>query len=966
MTKNSNIKRMGVKSVHYYDNNVVIENSFSKQQSLIYDVRYDNVEQLKNATEKKQFDKTNAVEFVDIKNKKGFRLFKKIKGLNFVSNIKNVKTISYAQQVFGVTDKNNIEIQIYQNYEDIRKIIANHCNHVMYSLNSVAQIHLPNNNIFDLIGMLTPTTAFEDFDQSRYAYNSISMKNQVIPAFSKTLPMFGVSLEKKKGKQKIDFVEMLKYVESKYNSQVQQPNLNNEQKQVIDYLLRTKEQQLRQLAKTKANELDQAFERACIPVFRFQFRNPRQKDILNNALAKKPLCQEIETAINRFYQNQLEQTDKTVYDYLRLLSTIRNYTLHGNLDIECFNSQSLVSIAKQDIDLFAKNFVQSNNKYFNILSQLYAPSDKQNIYQEFFEYSVFGDIKNVGFSIDKARKLITEQLEISIEDCENKQNASEYMNKFKKLLGFDLYQRLKKSTQLSDLVIDLKQAEDEIEKQQVYQDFADKYISQNKDFAFKLKKLVLKNIGKIENAPKIETNITFNSEEYCKNNFINLLYVFCTFLTKKDSNSLFAEIINKIESIADLISLAKILNININQNTFKNYENIVSINADFEKTKRQLNLLRNLKNSASAKLVKDKKSSLNDKQLEKIYNCFPNRNYSFEQFKQDTQKNEKGEVMTQKTRQTKPLRNFLRNNVYVSKQFEYLLAYSDTKICPLVAKQKNLVEFVLNDMLGINKTTQDVEDCVDMQHQAMYRYISKVYHDFVMDKASENSADFYINKNQLAQLVDYISTFDLQYLTDSLFGKSQKNYTVIVRLYLTVCYLIVKNIMNQNSSYFIAFEDYSNYYKKTQNTNSDKIIDLSVVDHYLTHSNNKNSRSFRQLESLTKKEYIQNYKDNDNYKNLLKKYRNNVAHCSILADLDLWKQQFENVTSYFALYQILMQNNLKRYIQNAYGENANELFKLDNNKSYSTKLCIALNMPLAYNISRFNNLTIEKYATKNK
>ena len=40
---------------------------------------------------------------------------------------------------------------------------------------------------------------------------------------------------------------------------------------------------------------------------------------------------------------------------------------------------------------------------------------------------------------------LAEKLEISIEDCKDKRNASEYMNKFKQLLGFDLYQRLKKS-----------------------------------------------------------------------------------------------------------------------------------------------------------------------------------------------------------------------------------------------------------------------------------------------------------------------------------------------------------------------------------------------------------------------------------------------------------------------------------------------------------------------------------------
>ena len=505
-----------------------------------------------------------------------------------------------------------------------------------------------------------------------------------------------------------------------------------------------------------------------------------------------------------------------------------------------------------------------------------------------------------------------------------------------------------------------------LEKQKIYQNYAEKYVSQNNGFVLKLKRLVLENIGKIENSSKIETNIKFESDKYCQNQFVNLLYVFCTFISKKDANSLFAEITNKIESIADLISLAKILNIDINQNSFKNFKNVVDINSDFEVVKKQLAILRNLRNSNATKLVKEQKASLKETDLEKIYNCFPSANYSFEQFKQDSDKNEKGEVMTQKTKKTKPLKNFLRNNVYSSKQYKYLLAYSDTKICPLVAKQKHLIRFVVYNMLGLEQTATNIEKLVDEQHKGMYAYISKVYHDFLMDKITESSSKFYISKNQLEELVDVVSAFELQQLTDSLFKLSSKNYTVVIRLYLSVCYLIVKNIMTQNSSYFIAFEDYSNYYKKTQNTNDDGTINLAIVDHFLTNSPNKVSRSYRQLEKLTEKEYICNYRCNTQFLTLLKKYRNTIEHCAILSHLNLWKQEINNVTSYFALYQILIQKHLKREIQDVYGQNYETYFALNPNKSYSTKLCIALNSPLAYNISRFNNLTIEKYATKNK
>ena len=133
--RTSNIKRMGIKSIHYNKNNIIIEDSFSKNNEYIYDAEYVDINDLQKLKDLKKNPRVkNSVNFNNIDSESGFELTKKIGAESLFSKIRSVKSKSYVQQLMNITDENNIEIQIYQNYEDLRKLITIISGNIFYSI----------------------------------------------------------------------------------------------------------------------------------------------------------------------------------------------------------------------------------------------------------------------------------------------------------------------------------------------------------------------------------------------------------------------------------------------------------------------------------------------------------------------------------------------------------------------------------------------------------------------------------------------------------------------------------------------------------------------------------------------------------------------------------------------------------------------------------------------------------------
>ena len=88
---------------------------------------------------------------------------------------------------------------------------------------------------------------------------------------------------------------------------------------------------------------------------------------------------------------------------------------------------------------------------------------------------------------------------------------------------------------------------------------------------------------------------------------------------------------------------------------------------------------------------------------------------------------------------------------------------------------------------------------------------------------------------------------------------------------------------------------------------------------------------------------------------------------------DILNSKEISITSYFQIFQIIIQNNLfiknERYFTNALidsfdSSKKDKRLKQFKTQGYLQRIINIVNLPFAYNISRYNNLTIEKYFIK--
>ena len=158
---------MGVKSIHYYKNNVIIENSLNKGESdlILYDALYNDVDKLDKLISISKED--DLIKFIDL-HSKGF-LLKKEKNL---VKVNSVKKTTFVQKTLEISNDNNIEIQIYHNINDIKNIISSYCNDVISSFNSINKKYIKVNkkyikiNMGDIIGTIKSNVLYEDYDRN--------------------------------------------------------------------------------------------------------------------------------------------------------------------------------------------------------------------------------------------------------------------------------------------------------------------------------------------------------------------------------------------------------------------------------------------------------------------------------------------------------------------------------------------------------------------------------------------------------------------------------------------------------------------------------------------------------------------------------------------------------------------------------------------------------------------------------
>ncbi len=195
----------------------------------------------------------------------------------------------------------------------------------------------------------------------------------------------------------------------------------------------------------------------------------------------------------------------------------------------------------------------------------------------------------------------------------------------------------------------------------------------------------------------------------------------------------------------------------------------------------------------------------------------------------------------------------------------------------------------------------------------------------------------------------------------------------IISLYLTVLYLVFKNMVYVNSRYVIALhclERDMYLYKDELN------LSLDNKGYFL---NNENCFELTKYFIDNRNKYLNNKACNNINNNLNKAnktnfigYRNIIAHLNAIRNMNFFVEDIGKFDSYFQLYHYVMQISLSRKIDNIANEddklcpNYKEYVTLaKTHKTYCKDMVKALNVPFAYNLARYNNLSIDKLFDKN-
>ena len=475
----------------------------------------------------------------------------------------------------------------------------------------------------------------------------------------------------------------------------------------------------------------------------------------------------------------------------------------------------------------------------------------------------------------------------------------------------------------------------------------------------------------IDNIKSSDKNID-NNKAY--NYFCKFIYSMTFFLDGKEINELLTGLINDFDNIASLLDILKNIpgakiSINDNYRMFKDSHEIVN----------ELSFINSFARMGKGRISNER--TIQEDAL-KILGCNDNNKIN------EIIGEPEGEVNSQ----IRSNINFIKNNIIKSQRFAYLIKYANAGIINNLLKNKSIVNLVIDDI-------------PDAQIERYYRsYITTNN-----DNSSEENNELVMPEAEIQrkELKDVLTNFDYKHIFKTNDSQENEVYEIgksrsIVRLYLTVLYIAVKNMVHINSRYFMAFyaHEKDNFIKDSKKYN-EKMFYKTTYD-YLKFNNNLKANNNRYLNEL-KATFCRrlggiiddNANDDEKADDLIiHEFRNNVEHLGCVRkmgsdEFDIENTQNENVLfrdvsfrSWFEIYhytlQILMfkkisrsntasgvlenQKRLANKYLNGIADNASQ----ESNKKYSKNALKAMCLPFAYNLPRYKNLTTERLFDMNR
>ncbi len=646
---------------------------------------------------------------------------------------------------------------------------------------------------------------------------------------------------------------------------------------------------------------------------------------------------------------------KRVYHMLAIVGQIRQCVFHdlsehSEYDLYSFidNSKKVYRECRETLDYLVderfdsinKGFIQGNKVNISLLIDMMKGYEADDIIRLYYDFIVLKSQKNLGFSIKKLREKMLDEYGFRFKD---KQYDS-VRSKMYKLMDFLLFCNYYRNDVVAGeaLVRKLRFSMTDDEKEGIYADEAaklwGKFRNDFENIADHMNGDVIKELGKadMDFDEKILDSEKKNASDLLY--FSKMIYMLTYFLDGKEINDLLTTLISKFDNIKEFLKIMKSSAVDVECELTVGYK----LFNDSQRITNELFIVKNIasmrKPAASAKLTMFRDAlailGIDD-------------NITDDRISEILKLKEKGKGIH-------GLRNFITNNVIESSRFVYLIKYANAQKIREVAKNEKVVMFVL---VGIPDTQ-----------------IERYYKSCVEFPDMNSSLE--AKRSELARMIKNISFDDFKNVKQQAKGRenvAKERAKAVIGLYLTVMYLLVKNLVNVNARYVIAIHclerDFGLYKEiipelASKNLKNDyRILSQTLCE--LCDDRDKSPNLFLKKNKRLRKCVEVDINNADSI--MTRKYRNCIAHLTVVRELKEYIGDIRTVDSYFSIYHYVMQRCITKRENDTKQEDKikyeDDLLK---NHGYTKDFVKALNSPFGYNIPRFKNLSIEQLFDRNE
>jgi len=647
--------------------------------------------------------------------------------------------------------------------------------------------------------------------------------------------------------------------------------------------------------------------------------------------------------------NALEAYKKRVYHMLAIVGQIRQSVFHdksSKLDEDLYSfidiidseyRETLDYLVDERFDSINKGFIQGNKVNISLLIDMMKGYEADDIIRLYYDFIVLKSQKNLGFSIKKLREKMLEEYGYRFKD---KQYDS-VRSKMYKLMDFLLFCNYYRNDVVAGeaLVRKLRFSMTDDEKEGIYADEAaklwGKFRNDFENIADHMNGDVIKELGKadMDFDEKILDSEKKNASDLLY--FSKMIYMLTYFLDGKEINDLLTTLISKFDNIKEFLKIMKSSAVDVECELTAGYK----LFNDSQRITNELFIVKNIasmrKPAASAKLTMFRDAltilGIDDKITD-------------DRISEILKLKEKGKGIH-------GLRNFITNNVIESSRFVYLIKYANAQKIREVAENEKVVMFVLG---GIPDTQIEryYKSCVEFP---------------------DMNSPLEAKRSELARMIKNIRFDDFKNVKQQAKGRenvAKERAKAVIGLYLTVMYLLVKNLVNVNARYVIAIHclerDFGLYKEIIPELASKNLKnDYRILSQTLCELCDKSPNLFLKKNERLRKCVEVDINNADS--SMTRKYRNCIAHLTVVRELKEYIGDICTVDSYFSIYHYVMQRCItKRENDTKQEEKIKYEDDLLKNHGYTKDFVKALNSPFGYNIPRFKNLSIEQLFDRNE